>query len=92
MDEILGSRLTVAQVAERVGKSRATINQWIDRGRLKATKINIGPRGAYLVEEKDLEDCLKADRRSEKSVSRKERAFRARLTEEENNNLTTPET
>ena len=46
--------LTVAQVAEMVGRDRKTVLRWIASGRLPAIKL-AGQTGAYLIEPEDAE-------------------------------------
>lgn len=48
--------LTVAEVAERIGRCNLTIRRWITSGKLKASRV--GRYGQFMIDPKDLEKCL----------------------------------
>lgn len=50
--------LTTAQVAEKVGRTVATVNRWAAEGRLKPAHKLPGDTGAYLYRRTDVEDLL----------------------------------
>ena len=50
---------TVAEVAQRLGRSAYTIRRWIKEGKLDAIKLNGGgPKDRYLIEHREVQELL----------------------------------
>jgi predicted site-specific integrase-resolvase len=56
----LATLLTTAQVAEKLGKSVATVNRWAADGRLKPAAKAPGIRGAWLFDPADVVEAEKS--------------------------------
>ena len=60
MGQEAGERLTVDEVAERVGVSRRTVARWCEQGRIPgAYKVGTHRRGVWVIPAQSVEDLKK---------------------------------